>query len=172
MSNNLLLPFFLALLAACFGTAYFSHVTVVAFAPFLVMVLIRKSLLSSLWIGFLCGLIMDMLASETSFGLYSLNYCITMLLLYPQKKNFFEDKPLSFSLFTYLFSFVSTLFSILCIKFSNSHLAFSLSALLKELFVMPLLDAFYAFIWFTSPLMGIKIARKMVRSFQARGHYR
>lgn len=61
------------------------------FAPFLIIAYYKASLKKCLWVALLCGVIVDLLSSYTRFGLYSVDYCLTTALLYPQRRNFFAD---------------------------------------------------------------------------------
>ena len=152
----MLIPFFLSLFYAILGTVLFPSLRLIAFAPFLSLAFMRTSLISSLWLAFLSGLIIDLLSAELRFGTYALNYSLTTLILYNQKRHFFEDKPLSLSLFTLFFSLISTLLQLLLFK----EVTFTWKLALTDLFVMPLCDALYALFWFTIPLKIIAYLKK------------
>ncbi len=152
----MLIPFFLALFYAILGTVLFPSLRLIAFAPFLGLAFMRTSLISSLWLAFLSGLIIDLLSAELRFGTYALNSSLTPLILYNQKRHFFEDKPLSLSLFTLFFSLISTLLQLLLFK----EVTFTWKLALTDLFVMPLCDALYALFWFTIPLKIIAYLKK------------
>lgn len=141
----LLFPFALSCFFALFGTALFPQAKLIAFSPFLALVFNRSSFKASLWIASLCGLIVDLLSSEFHLGIHALNYCLTALILFHQKKHFFEDKPLALSLFTLLISAVSSLLQLLLISLFDRALPFSGKLIVADLFIMPLFDAVYAF---------------------------
>ncbi len=149
----LLFPFALSCFFALFGTALFPQAKLIAFSPFLALVFNRSSFKASLWIASLCGLIVDLLSSEFHLGIHALNYCLTALILFHQKKHFFEDKPLALSLFTLLISAVSSLLQLLLISLFDRALPFSGKLIVADLFIMPLFDAVYAFVWFCCPMM-------------------
>jgi rod shape-determining protein MreD len=149
----LLFPFALALLFTLAGTALLPHVKLFAFAPFLALLYNRCSFQSSLWLASLCGLVIDLSSSEFRLGVHALQFCLTTLLLYQQKRHFFEDKPLALCLFTLLISSVSTLLQLLLVSIFNQAIPFSGMLLATDFFVMPLLDAVYALVWFCCPMM-------------------
>jgi rod shape-determining protein MreD len=146
---SLLVSFFLALVTALFGSALLPNVRLMAFAPFLALLYMRKSFVTSLWIACLSGLLIDLLASQHRFGIYGLGYGLITVLLYSQRKHFFDDKPLGLALFTALISFVSSTLQLLAFERSIS-LTWKLAC--TDLIGMPLVDAVYAFVWFTCPI--------------------
>lgn len=157
----LLFPFFLALLATLFGTLFFPHLRLLTFSPFLALVYNRTSLISSLWIASICGLVLDLTSAEIRFGTYALNFCITTVFLYSQKKHFFEDKLLSLSLFTALISSVSTIVQLFLSSLFGRGFSLSLKLLFTDLIAMPLVDALYAFLWFSCPIILYSHCKKV-----------
>lgn len=153
--------FSLALFFALFGTVFLPHVRLLAFSPFLALLYNRSSFTTSLWIASLCGLAIDLLSSEFRLGIYALNYSLTTLLLYKQKRHFFEDKPLALSLFTILISIVSTILQLLLISIFDRALPLSGKLLITDLIIMPIVDAIYAFLWFSCPMMLFLYIKKI-----------
>jgi rod shape-determining protein MreD len=143
-----------------FGTAFFPNIRLHSFAPFFALAYNRKSLMTSLWIAALCGIAVDLLCSQLKFGLYSLNYCLTTLLSYRQKKHFFEDKPLALSLFTALISGISTLIQLLLTYAFDQGLPFTWKLALTDLIGMPCIDALYAFVWFSCPMQAYVFVKR------------
>ncbi len=137
----MILPFCLALFAACFQTAFLPHIHVMPFAPFLALIFQQKSFTLSLWAALGCGIVMDLLSNELRFGMYSLNFVLVTLILHRQKRHFFEGSARALALFTALISLASTLISMLFLG----------KVILIDLISMPILDALYAFLWFTCP---------------------
>lgn len=148
----LIFPFSLALFFAIFGTVFLPDIRLFAFSPFLALLYNKTSLVRALWIATLCGLIIDLFCSEFHLGVYALNFCLTTLILYKQKKHFFEDKPLALSLFTALISIVSTVILLLLIFVFDHGLPFSKRLIVTDLVIMPIADALYAFLWFFCPM--------------------
>ncbi len=148
----LIFSFSLALFFATCGTVFLPRVHLFAFSPFLALLYNNTSFIKSLWMASLCGLIIDLLSSEFRFGVHALNYCLTTLLLYKQKKHFIEDKALALSLFTVIISIVSTPLQFFLISTFGRALPLSGKLILTDLMIMPVADAVYAFLWFTCPL--------------------
>lgn len=152
-SPPLLFSFGLALCFAIFGSAFFSTLRIFAFAPFLALLYHRKSLIHALWIASLCGLIIDLCSSDLRIGIYALNYALTTLLLYPQKRHFFEDKITALSLFTILISAISTGLQFLLNSIFGMPIPFSFKLFLADFIAMPIADGVYAFLWFSCPIL-------------------
>jgi rod shape-determining protein MreD len=149
----LLFSFSLACFFAVFGTAITQEFKLFAFAPFLAIVYNRTELQKALWIAALCGAFIDLLSSEFVLGLHAVCYSLTTLMLFKQKKHFFEDKPLALSLFTALISMVATGMQLLLISIFDRALPLSVKLLMTDFLLMPLLDGVYAFFWFSCPMM-------------------
>lgn len=145
------LPLWLGFLIACVMAllegALFPELRLLPFAPFLALAYYRLSFPSALWAALGTGLLFDLMTAEMRFGLYALNFLLVTTIFYHQKKHFFEDKSLAFSLYTALISLGSTL-----LLFPFHDLAFSLPSLISDLIIMPLIDGLYAFLWFTTPV--------------------
>lgn len=157
----MIFPFLLALFTACFATAFFPNLRLIAFAPFLALVYLRKDFPRSLWLAFWCGLIMDCLTSQFFLGLQALNYLLATLLLYRQKRHFFEDKSLSLPLFTAIVSLVSTILHWMFLYALDKKIPMTWKFAAIDLLIMPLLDAVYAFVWFTCPMQFYHYVRKV-----------
>lgn len=156
----LIIPFLLALSAALFGNVFLPHIKLIAFAPFLAIVFTRKTFVASLWLACLSGLVIDLLSSQLRFGLHSLNYCLTAILIFHQKRNFFEDKPTALSLYTALVSCASSVIQLFLIYAFDTGLNFSWMLMITDLILMPLTDGVYAFLWFVLPIKGYKFLQK------------
>jgi rod shape-determining protein MreD len=150
--NTLAFPFFLALFVALFRTAFLPHLHLMAFAPFLAIVYQRKRFAASLWYALISGFIIDLFTSEFRLGIFALNYLLTTLLVYRQKRYFFGDKSLSLFLFTALISSVSSTLQLLLFTLFAKKVELSGKLIVCDLILMPLLDAVYAFLWFTCPM--------------------
>jgi cell shape-determining protein MreD len=157
----LLFSFSLALLFTLSGTALIPHVRLLPFSPFLALLYNKTSFVKALWLASLCGLIVDLLCSELRLGVYALNYCGTTLLLYKQKRHFYEDKAVALSLFTALISILSTLLQFFLISIFGQSLTLSPKLLLTDLAIMPLADAAYAYLWFTCPMFLYAYIKKV-----------
>lgn len=157
----LVFPFSFAFVFAICGTVFLPQVHLLAFSPFLAILYNKTSVVKSLWLASLCGLILDVLSSEFRLGIHALNYCLTTLLLYRQKRHFVEDKSLALSLFTILISVVSTLMQFFLISIFDRALPLSWKLILTDFIIMPFADAVYAFLLFTYPMKLFISIKKM-----------
>lgn len=123
------------------------------FAPFLVIAYYNKGLRSCLWLALLCGLIVDLLSSQTRLGTYAFNYCLTTWILYNQKRHFFEDSPTTFPIMTFIFAFISTLMQVALLYIFGQPIELSWDWIKNDLIRLPLYDAFYAGIAYSLPYL-------------------
>jgi rod shape-determining protein MreD len=151
-SVPLLFFFGLALVFALFGSIVFPFFPLAPFAPFLAIVFYRTSFSKALWIGFGCGLILDLLSSEFHFGTHALTLTVSSALLFYRKKHFFEDKPLAFSIFVSVISSISMLLQLAFIHLFDRGISFSLATFITDGIVLPLFDGLYSFLWFICPM--------------------
>jgi rod shape-determining protein MreD len=121
------------------------------FSPFLIIACYQKKLSICLWMAFLCGSLLDLLSSQSRLGLYALTFCITLLLLYNQKRNFFADSLTTLPIMSFLFASLSSLIMALLLYVVETKGVFSWHWLLTDVLFMPAADAFYAFCLFTFP---------------------
>jgi len=166
----LLFPFLLALIATSFLNACFPRVHLQTFAPFLPFLYARCSRTSSLWIAALCGLALDLLGSHR-LGAHMLSLTAATLLLYGQKRHFYEEKPLALCLFTWILSLILTAL-LFFLTFLSSAPAMRLEWLLIDFIIMPTIDAFYAFIYFSCPMRFYAYLQKIgLRTFLKRCNF-
>lgn len=144
--------FFIATVCALISTPLFSF-PLLAYAPYLMWVLMHKSLKEVLWHSLLCGAIIDMLQSTCAFGTSSLCYVLVALVLYRYKWWFFNDKLGSLSLFSLLFSILFSFLQWISLNVQTHTLQLSWYALMSDFILMPICDSLYAFICFTAPLI-------------------
>lgn len=147
----LIAGFFLALTCLFFGTAFFSQFRIWPFSPFLALCFYRVSFKKALWLSFFLGLLMDIFSSQFKFGLFAFDHVLVTAVLYGQKRHFFEDKVIAFSLYTALTSCLLSFFLLILSSLSDRQITVTLSVLLSDLIFMPFLDALYAFFWFICP---------------------
>ncbi len=152
-----MLPFLTALSCQLFFPLLLPKLQLLFFAPYLVVILYHKALLTALWHALFCGVIVDVFAATPLFGYTSINYVVTLLILHTRKHNFFEDKLGTIPLMTLLFSSLSTLFTLF-----EQQALFSPRWIVTDLFEMALLDATFAFIFFSLPFHLTKKIRKVV----------
>lgn len=145
-------PFALALIFTFYGTILLPDTRLVTFSPFFAIVFERNTYVKSLWIATICGLIMDIFSSQMHFGIYAVCYGITAAICYQQKKHFFEDKPIALSLFSALISAISSLILIALTILFDKQFPITFEVVLSDGLITPILDALYAFVWFTMPI--------------------
>ena len=153
MKKAPLFPFFLiSLFFTFYSTAFVPGYAFFPFAPFLSIAFNRYTLLKSLYLSCGCGLLMDLLSSQTPFGFHALTDVISSFCLY-RFRLFFVEKALGITAFTTLFSLLSTVVKRLQLSLFGLFLPLTLKAVITDWLIMPVLDGFYAFLWFSCPLM-------------------
>lgn len=143
--------FILALLPALTGSLFLPF-SIHAFVPFLAILYYVAPFPTALWISFGCGLGLDLVAPDFRFGIHALTYTCATLLLFHQKKHFFEDKSVAVFLFTALISMATTLLTLLFIHIFDRGIPFSAAAFTTDIVLLSLVDALYGFLWFTCPM--------------------
>lgn len=143
------IAFSLALFAALFSSVFFPSVRLLCFAPFLCICYSQKRLLTCLWLSFFSGIVIDLLSTQSLFGLHALIYCITTLLLYRQKRHFFDDKSWALSAFTALFSLVCSSFELILHAAAKNTPPLTFMAIINNTLITSFLDALYAAVWFS-----------------------
>ncbi|MGR3973429.1 MAG: hypothetical protein QRY72_02490 [Candidatus Rhabdochlamydia sp.] len=150
---SLYIPFFISLMMAIINSAILPTISLNAFCPFLPFIYKRYSLQKSLFISCGCGLILDLLSSEFHFGVHALSFVMTTFLLYHQKKHFFEDRALPFSLFSLFISICLTTMQLLILYILNQEILVTQETLLTDYLLLPLIDGAYSFLCFTCPIL-------------------
>jgi hypothetical protein len=149
--RNCHVMFIVALLLTLFSPVLAPSAKFLFFIPYLIVLFYKHPYFKCLWGAFLCGLIIDLLSSQTRIGLWTLNYTVTTLLLYKQRLNFFGDKQSTLPLMTFLFSLISTGIQwTLLLVFENAF-SISFKSVFTDLLFMPFLDSVYAYIIFVLP---------------------
>jgi len=154
--------FLLSILGASITSTFFPSCHIHAFAPFLILNFNRKSLIFCLYMSFLVGLFLDGFSAEHVFGINALSYCFTTLLLYPQRRNFFDDKASSIAIFTILFSSLSSLLQFFSLSILDSTSNISGKMLAFDTLIMPFLDGLYAVLVFHLLLKAYQYIRKLL----------
>lgn len=140
--------------------------------PFIVVCFYQLSLVGSLWAAMACGALVDSLSVHSFFGLNALVYCLSTLLLYPQRFHFFADRISTLPLMTFLFSFTSTILFLICASLLESKKQFSWQMIATDLTLMPALDGLYALIYFVLPYkLFSEIRRYKKRTYYSSKRY-
>jgi rod shape-determining protein MreD len=155
----LILCFVLATLALILQGTAIPQMAILAYAPFVAYATLRSELMRALFLSALAGAIMDTV-SEDPMGVHALNYVVTTALLFKVKKHFSHDEPLHLSLFSGLFSSLSTSIQLFLLFLFDRRVPFGGRWILGELIAMPVVDALYAFVWFAAIIaLGEKMRR-------------
>ncbi len=145
--------FVICLLFALGLPALFPLTRLTFFAPFLIIACYKASLKKCLWLALFCGIVVDLLSSYTRFGLYSVDYCLTVALLYPQRRNFFADSLSTLPMMNFFFASLSTLIMAILIYSIENKNVLSWGWIFTDLIIMPIFDAIYAFAIFILPTL-------------------
>lgn len=148
----LLFFFLLSLIALLLAPNVFPSVRLLTFSPFFAIVFQRKNFITSLWIACACGLLVDLFTVDIRFGVFALCSAATAALTFRFKSYFYEDNLFSIPLYT---AVISTVFSSMQLILIHHLVTFNFSLLF-----MPLLDAFYGFVWFTVPRMVYCVVKR------------
>ncbi len=154
----------LTLLAFIFFPVTFPKLHLFYFVPFIIVSYYQFSFVSSLWVSLACGTLVDCFSVHSFFGLNAFVYCLTTSLLYNQRSNFFADRLSTLPLMTSLFSITATIFFMLCASILERKQIFSSTLFFTDLFIMPVIDSLYAFVFFVLPMHLLqKVTRKGTR---------
>lgn len=151
--KNLQLTFLFTLFLTLTAPVLLPGLHLLFFVPFLIILFYQKPLPTALWASLFCGLILDLLSSHHRLGLNALSYCITTGVLYRQRSHFFADRISTLSVMTFFFSVLSTIFQVVLISALDKGIPLSQKWFIVDLLVMPVCDAFYAFVVFILPAL-------------------
>lgn len=147
----LIVAFILSLVALVLQGILLPKLTLLAFAPFLALAMIRSSFRKALILSALSGALID-LFSDDPMGLHGLNYTLVTALLFRIKANFSEEQPFHLCLYTALVSSLSTALQLMLLFLFDRRVPFDGKWIFADLIGMPAIDALYSFVWFTAPL--------------------
>jgi rod shape-determining protein MreD len=121
--------------------------------PFLVRSFYVKPLSICIWLAIGVGFLIDLLSTHMRFGLMSLSYALTALLLYRAKKHFFEDRLTTLPIMTFFFSMIAAALQWMLLLILDRHIIpLSFTFILTDWVAMPLLDMAFAAISFSLPI--------------------
>lgn len=122
------------------------------FTPLIVIAYYQRSLVNCITLSLCCGLMLDLLAADARFGIHAMNYSLTTLMLYPQRKHFFADKISTLPIMVFFFAVISSFIEIALQYVMQKSPNFTWQWIFCDLILMPAFDALYGFIVFTLPL--------------------
>ncbi len=142
-----------------FSMIFLSDFKFIFFAPILIFLFYNVSFLSILWIAAIFGFIQD-LFSSSFFGINAISYLISSMILYREKK-YFNDKPINLSIFTVIFSVIFSVLSPILFFIFDKKINLSITWLITDIVLYPLLDGIYAFLFFAMPILFFEYFRKI-----------
>lgn len=148
----LIIAFTMATIALFLQGIILPRIAILAFAPFIALVLMRCDLSRALWLSALAGALVDLL-SDDPIGLHALNYAIVAFVLFRVKNHFSYDQPFHLSLYTGFVSSLSTGLQLILLFLFDRRVPFDGRWFFADLVGMPVIDALYAFVWFAAPLV-------------------
>jgi len=146
-----MLGFLLGTIALLLQGILLPRLGILAYAPWIALLVLKESLNKTLWLSCVAGAFVDLL-SDDPMGIHALNYTLVAAFLYRFRKHFLFDQPFHLSLFTALVSLSSTLFQLALLFLFDRRVPFEGRWVLADLIGMPVIDALYAFVWFSALL--------------------
>lgn len=148
---GLIVSFALALLLTLVVPSFFSKVEVSFLIPPLVMSFYFVSLKNGAWQALACGLFLDSVNLMPRLAFLGSTYLATTLILYSVRLYFFKDAFSTLGIMTYLFSVMASLIQALVALLLDFPFTLTLTWLFCDCFIMPLLDAAFAVVFFSLP---------------------
>jgi len=167
MKDHVIISGILAFILSILQTSFFPQMHFLAFAPFLVIVILNFRLLPSLWIAACTGFLLD-LFSDQFFGLFGLSFVVSTLSVFRIKRLCNYEKPLSVALFTSLISCIYSLLQPVLLFLFDKGLSISLHWAFTDLIIMPLLDGIFALIVFILPLKLYDFSKNKIKRYLIR----
>ncbi|MDE3046280.1 MAG: hypothetical protein KGJ02_06525 [Verrucomicrobiota bacterium] len=153
------LAFFLSLTCLWFQATLYAGLPISPFVPFLALTALLAPFRKALWLAALAGLCTDLLTSDP-LGLSALGSCASMALCYSWRNRFSAEIPLQFSLYTALFSAISSFLQIALLFLFDRRVPFDGKWWMMQWACFPIADAIYAFVWFAGPLILYRTFRR------------
>jgi cell shape-determining protein MreD len=153
--------FLIGLFCTLFIPTLFPEAKLLYFVPFLIIMYYKKTFLTCLWGSLFCGLILDLLSSESRLGLYAINYMLTTTLIYQLRHNFFPDSAITLPVLTLFFSMLSALLEIIMMMVFDHRLTLHGHWIFNTMIYLPILNALFAFVIFVIP--SILFGKKQLR---------
>ena len=156
----LIFAFLLSSIALILQCVLLPQISILAFSPFLALVILRTTLHKALALSMIAGMLMD-LVSNDPIGVHALNYVLVAALFFRVKKHFLHDEPFHLSLFTAIISSSSTIFALGLLFLFDRRVPVEGRWILADFLGMPVIDGLYAFVWFAAPLSLFSKCKKM-----------
>ena len=147
----LIIAFLLATTTLFIQSVLFPHFTLLAYAPWIALIVLSRPRPKSLYLACIAGVVLD-LVTDDPIGVHALNYTLIAWFLFRYRRYFNYDQPLHLSLFTLFVSLSSTLLQLFLLFLFDRRVPFAGQWAFGDLLLMPVADALYAFLWFAWPL--------------------
>lgn len=147
---------------------FFQSFRVQLFFPLLAIAALRFSRIRTLWLAAGLGLTLDLLAADHYLGFRSLIFILVTAILYSYKRLVFEEKCLTFCLYSTLFGALYTSIMALLGTLGPSHFQWSLSFILIDLLLLPSIDSLIGWTLFIAPKPAIRFLKRTL--LQWRNH--
>lgn len=147
----LIAAFFLATTALFIQSILLPHFTILAYAPWIALVVLSCDIPKCLYLSCFAGAVLDLLTDDP-MGVHALNYTLIAWFLFRYRKYFLFSSPIHLSVFTLFVSFGSTLLQLFLLFLFDRRVPFTGQWAFGDLFIMPIADAVYAFFWIACPL--------------------
>lgn len=154
MKKNRIWPYF----SISFFLTLFIPAPLLFFSPFFAILYRKASFIKSLWIGALCGLILDLLGTSP-FGIHALIGGIVTTLLF-RYHIYFIDKPIGLAFYTTLISLVTTILNRLSLYTYSPKLPWTFSGSITDFLIMPLIDGCISIVCFSFPFILYHFLKK------------
>ncbi len=145
------IAFFLTTAALFIQSVLFPHFTILAYAPWIALVVLTCDTPKCLYLSCLAGALLDLITDDP-MGIHALNYTLIAWFLFRYRKYFLFHSPVHLSVFTLLVSLGSTLLQLFLLFLFDRRVPFTGQWVLGDLLIMPIADAAYAFFWVGCPL--------------------
>ena len=158
----ILLAFFLsaAFLSLQTINPFWAKIPVLAFAPFLALLGLIRTLPKALHWSCSVGILIDLLSYDP-FGIHALNYTLSSLFCFRWRRRFCAEIPLQFALYTAFLSGISTLLQTLMLFLFDRRILFQGRWWFTDWPILSVCDALYALIWFAGPLALYRNLRRL-----------
>ncbi len=151
--------YILSLIALWLKSVSASTLPILPFAPFLTVVLLKRSLASSFILAAIAGFHVDLLSSDP-FGIHALGFFFAILFCHRLRRLFSYDILSQFAIFSSIISVTMTINHLFLLFLFDRRVPFDRLWWLTDWIFFPVLDGLFAIVWFYGPLLaGQKLYR-------------
>ena len=154
--KTLLIPFLLCYFGELYLPIIIPNVRFIPYAPLITIIISRFNRAEAIWLAALVGLMIDLYSKGAMLGVFSLNYCISTIIIYRYRKFFSEEKIHIYALYTTLFSVISTAIHFFLFALVETPLKLTFFTIFTDLILMPIFDGVYALVFILTPVTTIK----------------